>query len=179
MGGEIIFCKPTEADRIKTCDDILAKTGATFIPPFEHPAIIAGQATAAKELLEETPDLDFVLTPVGGGGLSAGTALSVKYVIPNTKVVLAEPAKADDTFRSFKSGKIETNNDPETIADGLKVTVGQLNFDIIKRHVFRSNYCDRRGNLRVDADYMGKNENRNRTVFSSAFGRRTEVQRKI
>lgn len=134
-GGEIIYCEPTEKDRIKTCDAIIAKTKALFIPPFEHPDIIAGQATAAKELIEEAPDLDFVLTPVGGGGLAAGTSLAVKYLTPNSQVILGEPLNANDTYKSFKNGKVTPIKNPDTIADGLKVTVGQLNFEIIQQNV--------------------------------------------
>lgn len=134
-GGEIIFCEPTEQDRVKTCDAVIAKTKAIFIPPFEHPDIIAGQATAAKELIEEAPELDIVMTPVGGGGLAAGTALAVKYLTPNTHVILGEPKNADDAFQSFKSGKVIPVINPNTIADGLKTTVGGLNFEIIQQHV--------------------------------------------
>ncbi|MFY0688368.1 MAG: pyridoxal-phosphate dependent enzyme [Cyclobacteriaceae bacterium] len=134
-GGEVILCEPNEKARIQACSEIIEKTGAVFVPPFDHPHIIAGQATAAKELLEETPDLDSVLTPVGGGGLSAGTALSVKYIIPNTQVILAEPAKADDAYKSFNAGKLIPVKDPNTIADGLKTSLGKLNFEIIKENV--------------------------------------------
>lgn len=134
-GAEIIFCEPNEQSRQETCDKVIQDTGAIFIPPFDDYQVITGQATAAKELLEDTPDLDVVMTPVGGGGLSAGTALMVKYVMPNTEVILAEPENADDAYRSFKSGKLKTVKDPQTIADGLKVSLGEKNFDIIKEHV--------------------------------------------
>ncbi|MBV6647460.1 MAG: pyridoxal-phosphate dependent enzyme [Cyclobacteriaceae bacterium] len=134
-GAEIIFCEPTEEDRVRTCNEIIEKTGAVFVPPFNDPQIIAGQATAAKELIEEAPDLDFILTPVGGGGLAAGTALAVNYLVPNTQVILGEPERADDTFRSFKSGELQGVKSPDTIADGLKVSVGELNFEIIKKYV--------------------------------------------
>lgn len=134
-GGEIVFCEPNEASRQSTCDAIIQKTGALFIPPFEHPDIIAGQATAAKELIEEMHELDTILTPVGGGGLAAGTCLAVKYLIPGTEVILGEPEKANDTYKAFKSGEITPVDNPDTIADGLKVTVGKLNFDIIQENV--------------------------------------------
>jgi threonine dehydratase len=134
-GGEIIYCKPIEAERVKTCNEVIAKTGARFIPPFEHHDIISGQATACKELIEESGDFDYILTPVGGGGLAAGTALTARYIVPNTKVILGEPENADDTFQSFKKGKVVPNKDSDTVADGLKVTVGQLNFEIIKENV--------------------------------------------
>jgi len=134
-GGEIIFCEPNEMARIATCDNIIKKTGALFIPPFNHPDIIAGAATACKELMEETHDLDYILTPIGGGGLAAGTALTVHYLSPSTKVILGEPKNADDAYRSFKKGKITPIQNPDTIADGLKVTIGDLNFEIIKDKV--------------------------------------------
>lgn len=134
-GGEIVFCKPTEESRVKTCDEIIEKTGAIFIPPFDHPDIIAGQATAAKEFIEEITDLDILLTPVGGGGLAAGTTLATKYLLPGSQVILGEPEKANDTYKAFKTGKIVPIKNPDTIADGLKVTVGERNFAIIKEHV--------------------------------------------
>ncbi|MDH5608939.1 MAG: threonine/serine dehydratase [Cyclobacteriaceae bacterium] len=134
-GGEIVFCEPNEEARVKTCDELIAKTGAIFISPFHHTDIIAGQATAAKELIEEVNDLDVIMTPVGGGGLAAGTALAVNYLSPNIRVVLGEPKNADDTYQSFKKGSILPVNNPDTIADGLKVTVGELNFEIIQKHV--------------------------------------------
>lgn len=130
-GGEIIFCAPNEAARKSTCDEVIRKTGATFIPPFDHKDIIAGQATCAKELIEEINDLDFILSPVGGGGLAAGTCLSTKYLTPNTQVVLGEPENANDAFLSFKKGVITPVQNPDTIADGLRTTVGHLNFQII------------------------------------------------
>ena len=134
-GAEIIYCEPNEQSRQETCDRVVADTGAIFIPPFDDYAIIAGQATAAKELVEDTPDLDVIMTPVGGGGLSAGTALVAKYIVPTTQVILAEPKNADDAHRSFKTGKLQTVHDPDTIADGLKVSLGERNFDIIKKYV--------------------------------------------
>ncbi len=134
-GAEIIYCEPNEKSRQETCDRIVKETGAIFIPPFDDYKIIEGQATAAKELIEDTPDLNVIMTPVGGGGLSAGTALVVKYIIPTTEVILAEPKNADDAHKSFKSGKLKTVKNPDTIADGLKVSLGKRNFDIIKDNV--------------------------------------------
>lgn len=131
-GGEIIFCEPNEQSRKTTCDDVIARTGALFIPPFEHPDIIAGQATCAKELIEEVNELDVIMSPVGGGGLAAGTCLSTKYLTPNTEVILGEPEKANDTFLSFQKGAVVPVQNPDTIADGLRTTVGSLNFQIIQ-----------------------------------------------
>jgi threonine dehydratase len=134
-GAEIVFCEPNEKSRQETCDAIVARTGAIFIHPFDDYGIIAGQATVAKEFIEEAPDLDFMLCPVGGGGLSAGTALAVNYLSPSTKVILCEPENAKDAWRSFKSGERVLVDNPVTIADGLKTSLGVKNFDIIKKYV--------------------------------------------
>lgn len=132
-GGIISFCKPLESERIRLCNEIIEREGAIFISPFEHPDIIAGQATCSKEIFEEDQSLDYILCPVGGGGLSAGTALSVEHFSPKTKFIIAEPEMANDTAKSFRKGSIVPISNPNTIADGLKVTVGDLNFKIIKR----------------------------------------------
>lgn len=134
-GAEVILCEPNEQSRVSTCNEIIKKTGAIFIPPFDDYRIIAGQATVAKEFMEEVPELDIIMTPVGGGGLAAGTALAAHYIDPNTEVILGEPEKADDCYRSFKKGKIVPVKNPDTIADGLKTTVGKRNFGIIQEHV--------------------------------------------
>lgn len=134
-GAEITFCEPNEKARQEACDKIVAETRAIFVPPFNDYRIITGQATAAKELMEEIDDLDIIMTPVGGGGLAAGTAICADCLDPNIDVVLAEPKNADDTYRSFTSGKLQTVNNPKTIADGLRVSVGDKNFEIIKRLV--------------------------------------------
>ena len=134
-GAEITFCEPTEEARVAACAKIMDKTNAIQVHPFHDPRIIAGQATAAKEFIEEHPDLDFMISPVGGGGLAAGSALALSYISPATKMILAEPSAVDDTYRSFKSGKLTGVTNPESIADGLLVSVGALNFEIIKQHV--------------------------------------------
>ena len=134
-GAEIIFCEPNEQSRQEVCDQVLADTGAVFVHPFDDYRIITGQATAAKELIEEEEDLDYILTPVGGGGLAAGTALVAKYLDPTLKVILTEPKNADDAYQSLKKGSIVPVNEPDTIADGLRTTIGEKNFDIIKTHV--------------------------------------------
>ncbi|MEP2024925.1 MAG: pyridoxal-phosphate dependent enzyme [Reichenbachiella sp.] len=134
-GAEITFCEPTEEARVAACAKIMEETGAIQVHPFHDPRIIAGQATCAKEFIEEYPDLDFMISPVGGGGLAAGSALALSYVSPTTKMILAEPSNVDDTYRSFKSGQLVGVENPESIADGLLVSVGKLNFEIIKQHV--------------------------------------------
>jgi threonine dehydratase len=131
-GAEVTFCEPTEQARRAACNKVVAETGAMYIPPFDDYRIIAGQATAAKELIEEIDDLDIIITPVGGGGLAAGTALCADCLDPNIEVILAEPKNVDDTYRSFNSGERESVTNTDTVADGLRISVGVRNFGIIK-----------------------------------------------
>ena len=130
FGGEIFECEPTLEAREATLAEVIARTGATEIHPFNNYKVIAGQATAAKELFEEVGSLDVVMTPVGGGGLLSGTALAAKYFSPNTNVIGGEPAGSDDAYRSLKSGKIEQAQS-NTIADGLLTSLGDKTFPII------------------------------------------------
>jgi len=134
-GAEIIFCKPTLEAREKTLSEVVKRTGATFLHPYDNPEIIVGQATCAKELLEDTPALDIIMAPVGGGGLLSGTALSAHYFSPATEVIAVEPEGADDAFRSFEAGKIIPSQNPKTIADGLLTSLGTINFPIIQQFV--------------------------------------------
>ena len=134
-GGEIIICEPTLEDRMETAEKIRKKTGATFLHPSDDMRVIIGQGTAAMELLRDFPDLDFILTPVGGGGLIAGSALAAQYFSEGCQVIGAEPFEVDDAYRSLKSGKIESNLSTNTIADGLKTELGQNTFPIIKELV--------------------------------------------
>jgi threonine dehydratase len=134
-GAEIIECDPTLEAREEALGEVCEKTGALFIPPFDDYRIIAGQATAAMELFEENEDLDALITPVGGGGLLAGSALAAKYSSPQTQVFAGEPEGADDAYRSFESGKRVLTHTPNTIADGLLTTLGEKNFEIIRREV--------------------------------------------
>jgi threonine dehydratase len=136
-GGEVILCPATIEDREAVASKIQQDTGATFIHPSNHPDVITGQGTAAKELLEDYPDLNVIVSPVGGGGLIAGTVLAVEAHTKKVKVIGAEPAAADDAYRSLISGKIEKNSSTNTIADGLKTMLGDLNFPIIQRGVNR------------------------------------------
>lgn len=136
-GGEIFFCKPTLASREETLQEVIRQTGATEIHPYNDYRVIAGQATAARELLEETGPLDIIMTPVGGGGLLSGTALAIAYLSPSTKVIAAEPAHADDAFRSFSTRKLVPSLNPQTIADGLLTSLGSRTFPIILDHVHR------------------------------------------
>jgi threonine dehydratase len=134
-GGKITFCKPTLEARESTLELIKQKTGCIEIHPYNNYTIIAGQATAAKELIEQTKELDMVLAPVGGGGLLSGTALAVHYFSPTTKVIACEPKGADDAFRSFSENRFVPSVNPQTIADGLLTSLGSLTYPIIMKHV--------------------------------------------
>ncbi len=132
-GANITFCQPTITSRTETLEKVVEKVGATFIHPFNDYNVIAGQATAAKELFEDTDELDIIMTPIGGGGLFCGTALTSRYLSPKTKIIGTEPLEVDDAFRSFKSGAIATNETIDTIADGLRTNLGEKTFDILYR----------------------------------------------
>jgi threonine dehydratase len=134
FGGEIFECEPTLEARETTLAEVVRKTGATEIHPFNNYDVIAGQATAAKELFEEVRELNFIVTPVGGGGLLSGTALAAKYFSSQTTVIAGEPAGADDAFRSMKSGKIEPSQS-NSVADGLLTSLGDKTFPLIKQYV--------------------------------------------
>jgi threonine dehydratase len=134
-GGIITECEPTLEARETTANKIQQEKGATFVHPFNDFNVILGNASAGKELLEKHPDLDYIIAPVGGGGLISGTALSTQVFGNNCKVIGAEPQNVDDAYRSLKSGKIETNITTNTIADGLKTTLGDITFAIISNYV--------------------------------------------
>lgn len=134
-GGEIIECEPNLKARETTLEEVVARTGATFIPPYDFMDVIEGQATCALELIEDQPDLDIIMAPVGGGGLLGGTALTTHYLNPEIEVIAGEPAGADDAFQSFHAGKIIPQSGPNTIADGLLTSLGELNFELIQQYV--------------------------------------------
>ncbi len=134
-GAQITFCPPTLADRERYTGEIIAQTGAVFIHPYNNYRIIAGQATAAMELIEDFPGLDHIVTPVGGGGLLSGTLLAVKHFSPGTKVLAAEPEGADDAFRSLRAGRLIPQTSPHTIADGLLTSLGDRTWPVIREHV--------------------------------------------
>lgn len=136
-GGIIIECEPNLKAREHTAKDVEQNKGATFLHPSNDMNVILGQGTACKELLEEYSDLEYILTPVGGGGLIAGTALAASFFGTNCKIIGGEPFEVDDAYRSLKSGKIESNISTNTIADGLKTQLGDINFPIIQKHVDR------------------------------------------
>ena len=134
-GARVVTCEPTLAAREAAVAALIAEHGYTLIHPFDNWNVIAGQATAALELIEQAGPFDIVMSPVGGGGLLAGTALTVKGLSPSTQVVGAEPKNADDALRSFVSGTIEPSHDPKTVADGLRTSLGARPFQVIRQHV--------------------------------------------
>jgi len=134
-GGRIVLCEPTLAAREATLAEVVADTGATVVHPYNDARVIAGQGTAALELLEDVRGLDVVMTPVGGGGLLSGTAISVSSLSPATRVVAAEPEGADDAFRSLQEGRIVPSVNPQTVCDGLLTSLGTLTFAIIRERV--------------------------------------------
>jgi threonine dehydratase len=131
-GGLIVFCPPTQEDRERTLREVVARTGAVFIHPYDDPRVIAGQATCAREMLEDVSDLKLLLAPVGGGGLASGTALAARFWSPSTRVVAVEPKGADDACRSLAAGRILPSLAPRTIADGLRTSLGELTFSILR-----------------------------------------------
>ncbi len=134
-GATITFCKPTLQARETTLAKVVRQTGAVEIHPYNNFDVIAGQGTAVKELIEDTGNFDTIIAPVGGGGLLSGTALATKKLLPGCKVIAAEPAGADDAFRSFHSKKLIPSENPKTIADGLLTSLGERNFKIILNNV--------------------------------------------
>jgi threonine dehydratase len=134
-GADITFCESTLEAREKTLEIVQQKTGATFIHPYHNFNVICGQGTAAKEFLEDYPDLDVIIAPVGGGGLMSGTSIAAKAIKKGIKVLGAEPLNADDAYRSFKQGKLIPSLNPNTIADGLLTSLSPLTFQIIRENV--------------------------------------------
>jgi threonine dehydratase len=135
-GGKITYSEPNVPSREAVTAKVIRETGAHLVHPYNDPRVMAGQGTAAIELLEEVPDLDIIVTPVSGGGLLSGTSIAVKSTSPRTRVFGAEPQNADDASRSFASGKIEpAATGPQTIADGLRATLCPLTFQAISTHV--------------------------------------------
>ena len=134
LGATVRLCEPTMVARAAGLAEVVAATGATPVHPFEDPRVIAGQGTAALELLDEHPGIDTLITPVGGGGLISGTAIAGHDRNPKVAIVGAEPAGARDAFDSLRTGTRVTDHTPDTICDGLRGTLGAINFDILRRH---------------------------------------------
>jgi threonine dehydratase len=133
--AQVVFCEPTEESREIKCAEVINKTGATLIHSFENEHVIAGQATAAVELLEDVPDLDVIMCPVGGGGLLSGTAMAAKSMRPQMQVIAVEPENADDAAQSFRAGRRLVTEKKFTIADGLRTNIGEPNFAIVQQYV--------------------------------------------
>jgi threonine dehydratase len=134
-GGQITFCEPTLEARESTLERIRLDTGANVVHPYNDERVIAGQGTAALELLEDIPDLDVIITPVGGGGLLSGTSIAATEIKKGIRVIAGEPEMADDAYRSMKAGEIIPSTNPRTIADGLLTSLGQITFPIIRERV--------------------------------------------
>jgi len=134
-GANIILCEPTLEARETTLDEITKKTGAQVVHPFNNPNVIAGQGTAALEMIEDLGTLDAMIAPIGGGGLMSGTCIATSRLLPQSNLFGAEPAGADDAYRSLKEGKIIPQTDPDTICDGLLTSLGEYTWNILKDHL--------------------------------------------
>ena len=134
-GGKITECEPAMSSREAAFAEMQDRTGADFVHPYDDPRVIAGQATCSRELMEQTQGLDAVIAPIGGGGMVSGTCLTLSVVAPQTAVYAAEPEQADDAARSFRAGRIITDDAPETVADGLRVSLKELTWHFVSNHV--------------------------------------------
>jgi threonine dehydratase len=134
-GGIVHDCQPNQTARETTAAAVLESTGGTLIPPYDHPDIIAGQGTAALELMDQVDELDTVIAPIGGGGLMAGTCIAVHGLDPAISLIGAEPSGADDAARSLRAGELIPQTGPDTICDGLLTSLGRLTWPIIAEHV--------------------------------------------
>lgn len=134
-GARIIYCEPTQAGREAALQRYVTESGASVVHPYNDARVMAGQGTAALELHEEVPGLDVVIAPLGGGGLLSGTAVATRGTRPGAKVYGAEPAGADDAWRSLQAGKVTPVAHPDTVADGLRATIGELTFAVIRSEV--------------------------------------------
>jgi len=134
-GGHVIFCDPTLEARQAKATAVQDETGATLIPPYDHPDVIAGQGTAALEFLDQVPELDAIVAPIGGGGLVSGSCVAAHGLKPGIQIFAAEPQGADDAARSVAAGKLIPKTSPNTIADGLLTSLGDLTWPIIRDHV--------------------------------------------
>ena len=134
-GGEVVWCEPDQTSREQVLADLVNETGATVVHPYNDERIIAGQGTCAKELLEDHPEIQIIVSPVSGGGLLSGTLLSAKEINEQVSVYGAEPAEADDAYRSLQNGEIVPNDTINTICDGLRAQIGTITFPIIQKYV--------------------------------------------
>ncbi|PDT04537.1 serine dehydratase [Rhizobium chutanense] len=134
-GGTVVECEPSTSSREAVFAEVVAKSGAEFVHPYNDARVIAGQATCSRELLEQVDNLDAVIAPIGGGGMVSGACLTLSNLAPRIKVYAAEPEQADDAYRSFKAGHIIADDAPNTVADGLKVPLKELTWHFVKRNV--------------------------------------------
>ena len=134
-GGVIVECEPSTSSREAVFSEVVAKSGAEFVHPYNDPRVIAGQATCSKELIEQVDDLDAVIAPIGGGGMVSGTCLTLSSLAPRVEIYAAEPEQADDAYRSFKAGHIIADDAPNTVADGLKVPLKELTWHFVRNNV--------------------------------------------
>ena len=134
-GGTIVECEPSTTSREAVFAEMVAKTGADFVHPYNDPRVIAGQATCSLELIDQVKDLDCVVAPIGGGGMISGTCLTLSHLAPSIEIYAAEPEQADDAYRSFKAGHIIADDAPVTVADGLKVPLKDLTWHFVSNHV--------------------------------------------
>ncbi len=134
-GGIVVECEPSTSSREAVFARVVAETGAEFVHPYADHRVIAGQATASRELNEQVPGLDAVIAPIGGGGMISGTCLTLSTVAPKVRIYAGEPMQADDAWRSFKAGHIIADDAPETVADGLKVPLKELTWHFVQKHV--------------------------------------------
>ncbi|MDZ4096226.1 MAG: pyridoxal-phosphate dependent enzyme [Paracoccaceae bacterium] len=134
-GGRIVECEPSTSSREAVFAEVVAQSGAEFVHPYNDARVIAGQATCARELLEQVAGLEAVVAPIGGGGMISGTCLTASTLAPKVRIYAAEPAQADDAARSFRAGHIIADDAPDTVADGLKVPLKELTWHFVKSHV--------------------------------------------
>ncbi len=134
-GATIVPCEPTLEARETTCDGVINDTGATLVHPYDDPRVIAGQGTAARELIEEVGELDVIMAPVGGGGLMSGSCITTRAMLPDATLVGAEPTGADDAARSLAAGELVPQTGPDTICDGLLTSLGDLTWPILRDHL--------------------------------------------
>jgi threonine dehydratase len=134
-GGVVVECEPSTSSREAVFNEVVAKSGAEFVHPYNDPRVIAGQATCSKELIEQVDGLDAVIAPIGGGGMVSGTCLTLSNLAPKMEIYAAEPEQADDAYRSFKAGHIIADDAPNTVADGLKVPLKDLTWHFVRNNV--------------------------------------------
>ena len=134
-GGVIVECEPSTSSREAVFSEVVAKSGADLVHPYNDPRVIAGQATCSKELMDQVGGLDIVIAPIGGGGMISGTCLTLSTIAPHIQIYAAEPVNADDAARSFKAGYIIADDAPNTVADGLKVPLKELTWHFVRNHV--------------------------------------------